>query len=53
MSEGKKLREWAINCRRLAVGAGDPQFTLKLNALANEYEAKASKRMQRRPRTKK
>ena len=52
MSEGKKLREWAINCRRLAVGAGDPQFTLKLNALANEYEAKASKRMQRRPRTK-
>jgi hypothetical protein len=41
MSEGKKLREWAINCRRLAVGADDPQFTLKLNALANEYEAKA------------
>ena len=41
MSEGKKLREWAINCRRLAVGAGDPQFTLKLNALADEYEAKA------------
>jgi hypothetical protein len=41
MSEGKKLRERAINCRRLAVGAGDPKFTLKLNALANEYEAKA------------
>ena len=39
--ESEKLREWAINCRRLAVGAGDPQFTLKLNALANEYEAKA------------
>ena len=41
MSEGKKLRERAINCHRLAVGAGDPQFTLKLNALADEYEDKA------------
>jgi hypothetical protein len=41
MSEGKKLRERAINCHRLAVGAGDPKFTLKLNVLANEYEAKA------------
>jgi hypothetical protein len=42
MSEGKKLREWAINCRRLAVGAGDPKFTRKLDALADEYEAKAA-----------
>ena len=41
MSEGKKLRERAIRCHRLAVGAGDPKFTLKLNALADEYEAKA------------
>jgi hypothetical protein len=41
MSESKKLRERAINCHRLAVGAGDPQFALKLNALADEYEAKA------------
>jgi hypothetical protein len=40
-AESQKLREWAINCQRLAVGAGDPQFTLKLNALADEYEAKA------------
>lgn len=29
---GKKLRERAINCHRLAVGAGDPKFTLKLVA---------------------
>ena len=41
MSEGKKLRERAIRCRRLAVGADDPEFTLKLNTLADEYEAKA------------
>jgi len=40
-AESEKLREWAINCRRLAVGAGDPKFTLKLSALADEYEAKA------------
>jgi len=41
MSEGKKLRERAIKCHHLAVGAGDPKFTLKLNTLADEYEAKA------------
>ena len=41
MSEGKKLGERAINCHRLAIGSGDPKFTLKLNALADEYEAKA------------
>ena len=41
-SESRKLRERAINCHRLAVGAGDPQFTLKLNAIADEYEAKAA-----------
>jgi hypothetical protein len=40
-AESEKLRERAINCHRLAVGAGDPKFTLKLNALADEYEAKA------------
>jgi len=39
--EGETLRERAINCHRLAVGAGDPKFTRKLNALAEEYEAKA------------
>ena len=40
--ESRKLRERAINCQRLAVGAGDPQFTLKLNAIADEYEAKSA-----------
>ena len=39
--ESEKLRERAINCHRLAVGVGDPKFALKLNALADEYEAKA------------
>ena len=39
--ESEKLRERAINCHRLAVGASDPKFTRKLNALAEEYEAKA------------
>ena len=39
--ESKKLRERALNCRRLAVGAGDPQFALKLSAIAGEYEVKA------------
>ena len=42
IAESRKLRERAINCHRLAVGAGDPQFTLKLNAIADEYEAKAA-----------
>jgi len=42
MSEAKKLRERAINCHRLAVGVGDPKFALRLNALANEYEARAA-----------
>ena len=51
--ESEKLREWAINCRRLAVGAGDPQFTLKLNALANEYEAKAAQADAKAPSNKK
>ena len=27
-AESEKLRERAINCHRLAVGAGDPQFTV-------------------------
>ena len=36
--ESRKLRDR----HRLAVGAGDPQFTLKLNAIADEYEAKAA-----------
>src|SRR5260370_19254829 len=30
-----------MNCHRPAVGVHDPQFTLKLSALAAEYEARA------------
>lgn len=41
MLEQQRLRERAINCRRLAIGAGDPQFSLMLTTLAREYEAKA------------
>jgi len=39
--ESEKLIERAMNCHRLAVGVDDPQFTLKLSALAAEYEARA------------
>jgi hypothetical protein len=40
-SDGKKLRDRALRCHCLAVGAGDPTFAAKLNALADEYEARA------------
>jgi hypothetical protein len=40
--EGKTLHERAIKCRRLADATGDLQFALKLNAIADEYEARAS-----------
>jgi hypothetical protein len=39
--ESETLRARAKNCHRLAAGAGHPEFTLKLSALAKEYEAKA------------
>ena len=40
----KRFRERASYFRRLAVGvAGDPQFTVNLSALADEYEAMAVK----------
>ena len=45
LAESEKLTERAMkramNCHRLAVGVDDPQFTLKLSALAAEYEARA------------
>jgi hypothetical protein len=41
IADSKKLRERASYFRRLAIGAGDPQFTGKLGALAEEYEAMA------------
>ena len=41
-TESKRLRERAINCHRLAVGAGDPKFAIKLEEIAGEYEARAA-----------
>jgi hypothetical protein len=40
-SRSETLRARANHCHRLAAGAGDPEFALKLFALAKEYEAKA------------
>ena len=48
--EGKTLHERAIKCRRLADATGDLQFALKLNAIANEYEAQASAVERRSPK---
>jgi hypothetical protein len=39
--ESKTLRERAVRCLRLALGAGDPEFAIKLNVIADEYEARA------------
>ena len=38
-SEG--MRDRALWCRQLADGVGDPQFAIKLIALAEEYEGVA------------
>src|SRR5712671_217150 len=40
-TNSKKLRERAKYCRRLALGVGHPQFTIRLGTLADEYEAMA------------
>ena len=40
-TNSKTLRERVSYCRRLAGGVGHPQFTIKLGALADEYEATA------------
>ena len=40
-SDSKKQRDRALWCHDLAVGAGDQTFAAKLNALAEEYEARA------------
>jgi hypothetical protein len=42
VTESKKLRERALRCHRLAVGVGNSQFANTLNAIAEEYEAKAA-----------
>ena len=41
-TERKRLRERAVNCHRPAVGVGDPEFAIKLEAIAGEYEARAA-----------
>ena len=41
LPESKKMRDRALGCRHLAAGVGDPQFAVKLNVLAEEYEASA------------
>jgi len=41
-TDSKVLRERVSFFRRLARGVGDPQFTLRLAALADDYEAAAS-----------
>ena len=38
----EKLRGRAESCHRLALGADDPKFALKLGALAREYETIAT-----------
>ena len=43
MSENGKLREQAAECRRLATAGIDAEIVRKLNALADEYLAKAVK----------
>ena len=40
-TDSKRLRDRALWCRQLAKGAGDLQFTIKLNALSEEYEGGA------------
>jgi hypothetical protein len=41
-TDSKRLRERAVNCHRLAGGVGDPEFAIKLEAIAGEYEARAA-----------
>ncbi|WP_156795876.1 hypothetical protein [Bradyrhizobium icense] len=42
LSRAELLHERAAFCKRLAIGAGDPGFSEKLQALADEYEAEAA-----------
>jgi hypothetical protein len=41
-TESKVLHERADNCRRLAFGVGNPQFTKALTLIADEYDARAA-----------
>ena len=42
-AEIKQLRERATFFKRLAVGAADPRFSAKLQALVDEYEGEAAR----------
>ena len=42
LSRSKQLHERASFCKRLALGAADPKFAAKLQALADEYEGEAA-----------
>jgi hypothetical protein len=39
----KQLRERACFFNRLAIGAADPKFAMKLQVLVDEYESKAAR----------
>lgn len=41
--KSKQLQERAVFFRRLAIGAADPKFATKLQALVNEYESEAAR----------
>ncbi|XIA66740.1 hypothetical protein ACFIOY_12920 [Bradyrhizobium sp. TZ2] len=42
-SRSKQLYERAFFCKQLAIGAADPAFAAKLQALADEYEGEAAR----------
>jgi hypothetical protein len=41
--KSKQLHERAVFFRRLAIGAADPKFATKLQALVDEYEGEAAR----------
>lgn len=41
LADAIRFRDRAIRCHRLAAGAGDPEFAVKLFAIADEYQVKA------------
>jgi hypothetical protein len=46
--ESRRLIEQAAKCRRIASSINDPEWVQRLNALADEYEAKAAGRTDER-----
>lgn len=41
--KSRQLQERAVFFRRLAIGAADPKFATKLQALVDEYEGQAAR----------